>query len=52
MAIRRDVAPFAKLLIWRLRLMGTYSKAISGMMVMQAVQSTIRIKVSSEPDSK
>ena len=52
MAIRRDVALFARVLIWRLRLTGTYSKAISGMMVIQAVQSTIRISVSSEPDSK
>ena len=52
MAIRREVALFAKVLIWRLRDAGTYSKAISGMMVIHEVQSTIRIRVSSEPDSK
>ena len=52
MAIRREVAPFAKVLICDLRSAGMYSKAISGMIVIHEVQFTIRISVSSEPDSK
>ena len=52
MAIRRDVALLANVLTWFLRLAGIYSSAISGMMVIQAVQFTMRISVSSEPDSK
>ena len=52
MAIRLEVADLASVLICRLRDAGIYSRAISGMMVMHEVQSTIRISVSSEPDSK
>ena len=51
-AILRDVAPLAKVLICDLRSEGMYSKAISGIMVIHDVQFTMRISVSSEPDSK
>ena len=51
-ATRRDVAPLAMLFTRSQRSSGMNSRAISGMIVMHDVQSTIRISVSSEPDSK
>ena len=51
-ATRRDVAPLAMVLTRERRSSGMNSNAISGMMVIHVVQSTIRIKVSSDPDSK
>ena len=51
-AMRREVADLASVLICCLRDEGMYSSAISGMIVILDVQSTIRISVSSEPDSK
>ena len=52
MAMRRDVAPFASVLICLRRLSGMYSSAISGTTVRHEVQSTMRMSVSSDPDSK
>ena len=51
-AILRDEAPLKSVLTCRFRSSGTKSRAIFGMMVMSEVLSTIRISVSSEPDSK
>jgi len=50
-AMRREVAPLAMVLTRQRCSRGMNSNAISGIMVMYEVQSTMRISVSSDPDS-